>query len=1201
MAEFTPSAGQALAINVRNKNVLVSAAAGSGKTFVLVQRVMSLITDIKSNVNIDNLLIVTFTNKAAAEMRERIGKAINGAIKEESEKEHQDHKLLAHLQKQLILLNKSYITTIDAFCAMVVKRNFHLAALDPNFRTVTSDETVQIKKEVLDELLERKYSEGSNAFIALSDYFSPQYSDDGLENCIYAIYDFSCSQPYPEKWLLKCREMYGGTDRGIYSTGWGRLMKEEILKKLCRARDVYETALNIYKDSKGSHKALERVLISGENSDKIIIDTLISKCLNGIDEDFLTYLKELKFARSAADKKTTVPKETIDTVNSLRSTFRSIIGEIYSSANVNSSLFPYGKDIADMIAKAQAPIMQELINTVIEFSRLFLLRKTEEQIAEFSDIEHMCLSILKNDDGSVTDSAKELQKQFYEIIIDEYQDSNYLQEEILSAVSRQGRNMFMVGDIKQAIYRFRMATPEIFTKKYESYGTDTSSDDLLIPLSENYRSRASVLDSCNFFFYQLMSKELGEIDYDSRAALYPRAPYPDMEGDDIDDKTEVYIIDVPPQGQASVIPQKQCSPLLTAQRISEMLENHRVYDIKAEEYKALQPKDVAILLKDRNNAELYASALAERGIPAVVDKKASQLAQTDEVSTVIAILSVIDNPLQDIYVIQVLTSPIYDIDSNELAAIRLNSAERRFYRAVREYAGKFDDALSEKLERFLNDISCLRDHSKNNTLTSLVTQIYDYTGYYSCCGILENGKLRQANLIRFKESVHEFEKNGNFDLKRLLSHTEDINIQQCSSVSEGENAVRIMTIHGSKGLEFPVVFVPELEKRFNKTDLNGNMLIDRDHGIAVKHFDAKYRTKTVSVPYTLLKEKAMNELLSEEMRLLYVAFTRAKEKLVLMGSVSNLEKKLLDLSHIRSREVLALPSYYLLGKQNRMMWLVMALMRKDRFPNSIKETVLTPEQIYSRILKGSEEKADILTELVSTDNGYSGEDQTVFENMEYVYHDAELTQIPSKISITEIKRMRTEEELPNYFDNSTVYMHAFDKDKKISGAARGTVYHCVMEHMDFNGIHNDDDLRAYISSLETKGILSSEEIKSLSFKKLSSFIHSSLFKRIQNSDSVYKEAPFVTEMSSKEIYKDKYKTDTGIMVHGIIDLYFTEGDHIVLVDYKTDYVHDHDTSELVKKYKIQLDLYKKAIEQSTGKKVKEACIYSIYEDCEILC
>ncbi len=363
MADLSPSAGQALAINIRNRNVLVSAAAGSGKTYVLVQRVMSMLKDIDSKINIDNLLIVTFTNKAAAEMRERIGKAISEAIREEGLRQEKDERLMAHLQKQLILLNKSFITTIDSFCSMVVKRNFHMADLDPDFRTVTAEETAQLKKEVMEELLEKKYSEGNEEFIALSDYFSPQYSDEKLEDCIYSLYDISCSQPYPYKWLDDCRRMYSDTDKGIYSDVWGQLLKDEVLKKLSQAKAVYETALGLYIKSGGVHKALERVLIHAENSDKVIIDTLIDKCENSINDDFIEYISEIKFARSAADKNSTVPREIVEAINALRAIFKNIIGKIYSDRDPNASLLPYNEAMANLIEQAHAPVMTELIDT----------------------------------------------------------------------------------------------------------------------------------------------------------------------------------------------------------------------------------------------------------------------------------------------------------------------------------------------------------------------------------------------------------------------------------------------------------------------------------------------------------------------------------------------------------------------------------------------------------------------------------------------------------------------------------------------------------------------------------------------------------------------------------------------------------------------------------------------------------------------
>ncbi len=1204
MPNLSPSTGQALAINIRNKNVLVSAAAGSGKTYVLVQRVMSMLKDLNSKINIDNLLIVTFTNKAAAEMRERIGRAINEAIREEGLSKGCNNELMAHLQKQLILLNKSYITTIDSFCAMVVKRSFHLVDLDPNFRTVTSDETARIKKEVLEELLEKKYGEAREEFIALSDYFSPQYSDSGLEDCIYSLYDYSCSQPYPFKWLEECRKMYEDSEGGIYSSVWGEILQKEILRKLSHAKEIYETALRLYRESGGYHKALERVLILAENSDKAIIDTLIEKCGRGIDSDFKDYISNIVYARSAADKKSTVPREIVEAINSLRAAFKGIIGEIYSAKKVNSSLFPYDEETADAIEKIQAPLMRELIDTVKEFSEMFYNRKIEEQIAEFSDIEHTCLNILRNDDGSTTDTARELQEQFYEIIIDEYQDSNYLQEEILTAVSRHERgvnNMFMVGDIKQAIYRFRMATPEIFADKYDSYNTDINAKNVLIPLSENYRSRASVLESCNFLFYQLMSKELGEVNYDEKAALYAKAPYPQYDKDN----TEIYIIDMPSPGEDSPIPNNMCGPLLVAHRISRMLKEHKVYDMQSGEYVPLRPRDIAILLKDRNHAEEYAFALMDRGIPAAVDRKGSPLVQTYEVGTIIALLGIIDNPLQDLYVIQVLTSPLYSFDSNQLAAIRINSEERLFYKAVQGYINTFDDELSHKLKKFMGDISQFREFARNNTISALITKIYDDTDFYNYCGILENGELRQANLKAFREAVSDFEKNQGFNITRLLEYLNEMSVQQTSPVSQGEDAVRIMTIHGSKGLEFPVVFVPELDKRFNKRDLSDELLIDRSYGIAAKHLDAEYRTRTVSLPYTLLRLKSANELLSEEMRLLYVALTRAKEKLVLIGSVSKAAEKLNGFGYLKDRKERALPSSLLSVNQNRMLWILMALVRKEKYvaDRYIEDSIITPQEIYELCIDSSENAAEMPAEfLIPTEAEKNAE---LYKNICFAYPYNELHAIPSKISISEIKRMKAEEDEDThyyYYSGSSSELPVLDGEiSSVSAAERGTAYHSVLEHIDFKAVKGEEDIKKLLISLKDRNILSSEEISTINITKLCRFIDSPLYKRIQHSEGIYKEAPFVMQISSRELYGDRYDTDTDIIVHGIIDLYFTEGDHIVLVDYKTDYVPNHNTETLVKKYRIQLELYKRAIEQSTGKKVEEAIIYSLYEDSEILC
>ena len=1192
--DFSPS--QLNAIIKRNKNILVSAAAGSGKTAVLIGRIISLIKELR--INIDNLLVVTFTNKAAAEMKERFIKEIEEEIRLTTDK-----SLISHLEKQKILVNKSNIETIDSFCGKVVKNNFHLIDLDPNFKTISDNELQIIKEKVMQEFLEEKYNISDESFINLSDHFAPKYHDNTLEESIFNIYRFASSLPHPIKWLQDAKNMYKASFKeGLFNTPFGAMITDEIKNVLNNAKTIYLNARTLYQSYDNPFPKYEEMLFNGvkKPDDLTIIDTLISQLNNGISDQFLASINDITFQRFPTTTKWDIDDDEINALKTLRDLFKETLKGI-------SNLFPYAYDDANYIFNEQSSYIIELINCVIEFTHKLKNATIEAQVATFNDIEHMCLEILIDENGNPTNSAKEYQEQFYEIFIDEYQDSNYLQEEILTSISRKydnKNNLFMVGDIKQAIYGFRMATPKLFSEKYETYSEDSQSDNYLIPLSENYRSRASVLDSCNFLFSQLMSTKLGGVTYDSKARLYAKGKYSPSPSDTT---TELIVIDAYPKSDED---EKRdtgvCSQIFIAHKISELIGNFDIYNPKDDTYYKARPKDIVILLRDKKNMNAYVEALESRGISAFCYNKSSKLIENQEIKLILAILNLIDNPIQDLYILQVLTSPIYNISYDELANIRINSDKNNYFELINSYIAANNNELTIKLNRFVNDINTYRAFYLENTLTNLIDLIYSESNYYNYCGILENGLLKQTNLNAFKEAVYEFELKQDYTLSSFLEYIATSNIEESVVLKNAENAVQIMTMHSSKGLEFPIVFVADLNKDKNMIDFKKDLILNPDYGIGAIHFDLNIRSKLESIPYILFKSIALKEMLSEEMRLLYVALTRAKEKLFLVGEFNTKNKA--NFSFLAHREDISIPDYCLINKKTFLYWILMAMENTTLNDNFIIKHNLSLADINSLSQYNKMLNTNKLNEMISIDlnNDYSNQKATIAQNINYIYHNANSQDIPTKLSITELKRMHnnTAEDTIQLYSPIELKKPSFltEDIKDISGSQKGTIYHTIMEHIDFNNTNNLEDINALLNTLILKNILTKEDINAININKFLHFINSPLFKRIQASNTIYKEAPFVMQVKAYEALGDKYKnSDSTILINGIIDLYFIEDNEIVLVDYKTDYVHEHNIDTLVQKYKIQLDLYAVAIEKYTQMKVKEKIIYSVFEDKEILC
>lgn len=1182
------SSGQKKAVETKNKNILVSAAAGSGKTFVLTQRVLSRIID--DRWNIDSFLIVTFTRDAAGEMKSRITKSLEDKLKETS-----DEDLIRHIEKQLILINKADISTIDAFCSKVVRQNFHKTDLDPGYKTLAEAEIADLKKQAMEDTLNELLGENDPEFRKFYFSFAGKSNDKTVTDMINSLYIFADSLPYPDKWFDKCLKDY---DADSFSESiWGNVLNKKAEFEIKNAKEYADKAMEYFKYS--DKDKLPKSVINVFNT--------IDEFENSFKKGGLKSISDIQI-KLRIDLRAVKEEYALAHIDVIKRYLNFAKDSLNNALNYSLQL----NEEAEHHFQSVKPDIKALIKAVRTFAKNYKELKLDKQMAEFNDISHYCLNMLRDDDGNTTEIAEEYRNKFNEIIIDEYQDSNYLQEAILTAVSRCGKgenNIFMVGDVKQAIYRFRQTTPELFIEKYNKYSDESSNNELIL-LSENYRSRAVVLDACNLIFKQIMDDRLGNVNYTDEVALNPKADFPEAEeGINISKSTELIVVDASEKEDCDLDP-KTAEAKAVAKRIHEILVTDPLYIYDKEEgYRAVKKSDIVILVSKRTNAGVFFEELNSIGIDCTFEV-ANPLFKTTEVKNIISLLRLIDNPLQDIDLINILHSPMYGLSFDDIAEIRIHNRKDKVYTAVQEYSQK-EDRISAVLRKFLYDLNYYRDFAINNSTGDLLSEIYDRSNYFNYTGILDKGDLRQSNLRLFKEIAIDFESKGITDLHSFINYTDtDLSDEvadrdkagSAASLSENDNAVRIMTIHKSKGLEFPVVFVSQLQNRINIRFKANDYIFDRELGIGLKYVDNKNRIKYKTQPYNIIADKYEEEEDSENLRLLYVALTRAKEKLIITGvtkgkGINAKSGKDAVLNELSQDNNIMLPFALRKMADSPLFWVLSALKRSRLDTKGVIEqkwstlsNIDTLEEIQG------EEAVNAIDRMNAIDTKTKDIYRDIIEErLNYVYPSIDETLLPSKISITEIKRKLNSENTDtfNYYSHRKVTgLPEFMKtEKRITSAQLGTLYHTVMEHIDFKNTENEKNITALIDSLEERGIITSDEKKSADIKKLVKFINSPLFKRIKKSDAVFREAPFVMSMKASR-FKEFENSDAEILVHGIIDLYFVEDNEIVLVDYKTDKIYNNLT-ELAEKYKIQLELYKEALEKNTDINVKECIIYSI--------
>ena len=854
---------QLQAIEKTGNNILVAASAGSGKTAVLVERIINKIVNQK--INIDELLIVTFTNAAAAEMRERILEAIYKKIEEDSENNH--------LQKQINLIGRASICTIDSFCLDVVKNNFYEIGVSPNFRIADNAELELIKQETLEDLFDKKYEVEDKKFLKLLETYTTYSSDDPLKELILNIYNFIQSHPFPNEWLETQVQKYNlqsKINQDFSENEWGKIIISNLKEELLDSKIKLE---KVKKDIEKLEELKKYVLVL--NQDIQVVESILN--LNKWDEIY-SYINQVAFEKWPIDKKITLEEKEI--AKEKRNEIRKQIKKTLETIDCNS--YEANKDIYDMYE-----VLKALKEIIFEYDDLLKQVKKEKNIVDFSDIEHMALQILlkkdENNQHVPTTIALKYRKKFAEIAIDEYQDSNLVQESILTSISN-GKNIFMVGDVKQSIYKFRQARPELFLDKYQKYilsnNIEKNAEGNKIQLFKNFRSRANILDTTNLIFEEIMSKSLGDIDYNKEEYLNLGASYEETEKQSIKANTEILIIENKKEEQNEEDESEELEELLenieleakfVAQKIKEILALKQVVFDKKQGYRHITYKDIVILLRStKDKANIFENELISLGIPVYSDTSLEYL-NSIEIQTIMNLLKVIDNPTVDIPLVAVLRSMIGGFTDNELIQIRLTNERKTFYEAIIEY--NKEDNIKQKIDMFLNQIALWKEESEYLELDELIWKIYIDTGYYNYVSLMPDGILRQANLKLLFEKAKQYEKVSFKGLYNFINFIEKVrnssgDLSSAKLIGENENVVRIMSIHKSKGLEFPLVFLCNSNKKFNTQDLNSQILLHQDLGLGVNYIDSEKKLQYSTLAKEAIKIKSKEEIISEEMRVL---------------------------------------------------------------------------------------------------------------------------------------------------------------------------------------------------------------------------------------------------------------------------------------------------------------------------------------------
>ncbi len=1162
---------QHLAISSQGGPLLVSAAAGSGKTAVLVERIIQKITDPVSPVDVDRLLVVTFSNAAAAQMRARIGARLSELLSADSSN--------TQLLRQQTLLSGAHISTVHAFCLELIRQNFMRLDLPADFRIGDEYELSTIRADVLEQLMESAYESGGEAFYDLVELFSSTKNDSRLQAIIDRLYGFLVSHPFYEDWLDQKLADYENAPAAGESI-WGRII-------LSYAGDTVERAKRITKDSiaqMAGDEAMEKAYLPAFQDDLYQLEAL-SQVLDGGDWDAavsaLSHFQFMKLGQLRKYENTAFKDQVQNGRKMVKESIASLLSHQFCASEAE-----YQEDIAFLL-----PHIRLLFDLVKDFARRFSQAKLQKKLIDFSDIEQMSLRLLmeRGENGyQQTDTARELSQSFDEILVDEYQDTNEIQDMIFRALSQEEQNLFMVGDVKQSIYRFRQAMPELFLERKNQYADITQGvRPAKILLQNNFRSRKGVTDAVNFLFSQLMSEQAGEIVYDEGEALWPSAHFESPDGV----QTELWALDL--SSCADAKERVGAEAAYIAGKIAAMLRDQILVE-EGGEIRPCRASDFCILLRSpKGRAEVYRDALLRAGIGAGCDLSGGFF-QSKEIQTILSLLRVIDNPQNDVALAAALLSPALMMDADDLARIRLYDRASSFYIALCKGA----QAGDAQCEKALSLIQRMRDFGIANPIYRLVQKIYDETGLISKMMAYESPRQRRDNLHLFVDYCRRYEAGGYQGLGALLRLLdrmieEEDDLPGAQNLGEGGDMVRIMSIHKSKGLEFPVVILADTSRQFNKSDLKSATLTHPRLGFSCVRRDLATLKQFTTVPHEALKLETLRAQLSEEMRVLYVALTRAKERLILSVGLKDMEKSLGRLGPLLGEEV-SIPPSAVMGAGSYGEWILMGALRH---PDADKLRLLAglPSGKALDMDGGSPWKVEVVLpeneeQSVGKEISYeSREDPELTKQlllqMDFSYPYEKAVRIPTKLSVSQVVK-----EGPGH---RFLRRPSFLRHDELTPAQKGNAIHKFMQFADFKAASRSPEEE--IARLVERQFISPQEAQWVSPQKVSSFFESGIGKRMLASPRLLREYRFLGEVSAEIAGGEP--GEEPISIQGVMDCLFFEGEEMVIVDYKTDRVKGPE--ELVARYAGQLALYEEIAQKALGHPVKEKILYSFHLDGEI--
>ena len=1148
--------------------LLVSAAAGSGKTSVLVQRIIERITAPQNRVDIHRLLVATFTRAAATEMKSRLATELSKLIRENPED--------TNLQRQQLLLPRAVIGTIDSFCGELVRQNFHLLNIPPQFHTAEDQQLALIKKEALTETLDEFYEAADPAFFELLAAMAPEDGSQALMGLIEKIYEFFQSHPDPNAWLDKMSAAYDPTE-SVRNTVWGQYTLHGITTALDKAERVCRSAIVLC----GCNAALT------DNYRPQIADDLsfIERAREACDmADWDELLRTLQSFSPGDLTKITKPEDPVlvARVKALRDLEKTIIRSLPATMCGNEH-----NCLTDIAQTAQSANM--LYAMVRRFSDLFMEKKREQQLFGFSDISHMAYELLTEKDalGNRIPSAlaNELSQQYDEILVDEYQDTNELQGAIFSALSRNESNMFFVGDVKQSIYGFRHAEPAMFLKRRDQYPLfDKKHYPGTILLGNNFRSRREVTDAVNFMFRQLMIKEFGGLSYDKGEELVPTATYEELDGFE----PELLIAETQ-TADGTKLSANEAEAEILAARISELVGTLEI-GAKDGGTRKLRYGDCCILVRSRTSNGTYRSALERRGIPVVTDD-AGEFFNTAEIRLALSVLRCIDNPLLDVSLTAWLASPLCGFSPDDLALVRKCRKKTAFYNALT--AARREAPTTDLRERCVAAVAFLeryRTLACQIPVDRLLRRLYEETALPELMSAREDGERRQINLQLLQEACAKFDQKGFRGLSAFVRYIgrlqeQGIGLPGAATVDTG-GSVRIMTIHGSKGLEFPVVFVAGLHHTFSTRNSRETLLLHPEFGAGMKRRDPVTLARYVTLPHNTLNTALGDAEREEELRLLYVAMTRAREKLCLTASAANPMKKIAALA-AELEDTPALAEYTVRSAKSMLDWVLAAIIRHpsaDDWRRDIDREDLMPlDDNISWRLRISR---PVLTEELEEEAPECAEADEILvaalrDKIAYRYPHEALAKIPAKMAASstahgELERRYVAQTVPSFL-----------RGDQLSPAERGTAMHAFMQYAVYAEAKRDIDRE--IARLYESGKLTEAQTKVLDKRALKAFFGNAVYERMARSPRCLREYQFTALQPAVQL--DASVSDTEyVVMQGMADCVFEENGALVILDYKTDRVST--AEELAERYRAQLAAYREALEQTLGLPVHECLLYS---------